>query len=40
MSAQRFRNNADELSSSIEVLRRLLGVGEPVEKGVSDHDAR
>jgi two-component system chemotaxis response regulator CheB len=38
MSAERFRNNADELTSSIEVLRRLLGVGETVEKDMRDDD--
>jgi hypothetical protein len=39
MSAARFRRNANELASSIDVLRRLLGVGETVEKDFSDHDA-
>jgi len=39
MSAARFRKNANELASSIDVLRHLLGVGETVEKDVSDHNA-
>jgi two-component system chemotaxis response regulator CheB len=39
MSAERFRSNANELISSIEVLRRLLGVGEIAARDASDHNA-
>jgi two-component system chemotaxis response regulator CheB len=39
MSAERFRRNSDELTSSIEVLRRLLGVGNSFERDVRDHNA-
>jgi two-component system chemotaxis response regulator CheB len=39
VSAERFRENANQLTSSAEVLRRLLGVGETFEKDISDHDA-
>jgi len=39
MSAERFRQNTEELTSSIEVLRRLLGVQTTFAKEVSDLDA-
>jgi len=39
MTAERFRRNCDDLSSSMDVIRRLLGVDTTFEKGVRDHNA-